>query len=119
MASAPRSAQEAYVKTLFPDEPALDGASERVSVEPSETDGTKAEGVIAPEGLGALIIRSLGWIGAARTVSAVGVSPSVHDLRAPFETLGIWHTAAAAVASAVFPLPLMLKLLRHARADHE
>jgi O-antigen/teichoic acid export membrane protein len=71
MATASTSGPEIYVnQTPRVDEKLPPDAADRASMKPSQ--GATAPSNPESSGLGALFLRGLGWIGAARTVSAVG-----------------------------------------------
>ena len=73
MATAPTSGPEIYVEKTprSGDAISLD-AGDRASTKLNQEDDAATPSRLVSAGLGALFLRALGWVGAARTVTAVG-----------------------------------------------
>ncbi len=73
MATAPTSGPEIYVEKTPRSGNALPpDAADRASTKPNQEDDAATPSLPVSAGLGALFLRGLGWVGAARTVTAVG-----------------------------------------------
>lgn len=70
MATAPTSATEPRIQTTSLVETLPHGAADQAAMEPSQPAAGR-NGVVSA-GLGALFLRSLGWVGAARVVTGIG-----------------------------------------------
>ena len=73
MTTAPTSGHDSYVeKTPRRDDAISIDAGDRASTKLTQEDDAAAPSRLVSAGLGALFLRALGWVGAARTVTAVG-----------------------------------------------